>query len=118
MNRRNFLKTLGFGGSVSALSACGIDDNVYYTPIEQILPYVTRPEQVTPGTNSNFATAIGTGPRAWPVVADHRDGRVINVGANRLAPVPPAVPGTQLFDLQRHYSPDRWQGPRKAGAPI
>ena len=28
--------------SFSALSACGIDDNVYYTPIEQILPYVTR----------------------------------------------------------------------------
>ena len=36
MNRRDFLKTLGFGGSVSALSACHIDDNVYYTPVENV----------------------------------------------------------------------------------
>jgi Fe-S-cluster-containing dehydrogenase component/anaerobic selenocysteine-containing dehydrogenase len=116
MNRRDFLKTLSFGGSVSALSACGVDDNIYYTPIEQYLPYVTRPEQVTPGTNTNFATSIGKGPRAWPTVAVHRDGRVINVGANKLAPAnvaPPAVPTDALLELQRHYSPDRIQGPRK-----
>ncbi|MEQ1507440.1 MAG: hypothetical protein ABMB14_34745, partial [Myxococcota bacterium] len=118
MNRRNFLKSLGFGGSVSALAACGVDDNVYYTPIEHVLPYVTRPEQVTPGTNSNFATVIGTGPRAYPVVAVHRDGRVINVGANKLAPIPPLVPAAQLFDLQRHYSPDRITQPMKGGAPV
>src|SRR5688500_3529655 len=105
MKRRNFLKSLGFGGSVSALSACGIDDHVYYTHVEQILPYVVRPEQITPGTNIHFATSIGTGPRAWPVVAVHREGRVTNVSANRLAPVPPAVPASQLFELQRHYSP-------------
>src|SRR5687768_8639795 len=99
MNRRDFLKTLSFGGSVSALSACGIDNNVYYTPVEQILPYVTRPEQVTPGTNTHFATSVGKGPWAWPNVAVHREGRVINVGANKLAPAniaPPAVPSAFL----------------------
>ncbi|MEZ4240255.1 MAG: twin-arginine translocation signal domain-containing protein [Myxococcota bacterium] len=49
MNRRSFLKGLGLGGGVSALSACGVDDNLYYTPIEQVIPYVTHPEQVTRG---------------------------------------------------------------------
>ena len=39
MNRRDFLKALGLGTSVTAAQACNIDDNVYYTPIEQIIPY-------------------------------------------------------------------------------
>jgi Fe-S-cluster-containing dehydrogenase component/anaerobic selenocysteine-containing dehydrogenase len=113
MNRRSFLKSLGLGGGVSALSACGIDDNVYYTPIEQILPYVTRPEQVTPGVNTHFATSVGTGPNAWPVVSVHRDGRVINVSSNPRAPVPTSVSASHLLEVQRHYSPDRWQQPMR-----
>ena len=48
MNRRDFLNALGLGTATAGLSACGIDDNRYYTPVEQILPYVTRPEQTTP----------------------------------------------------------------------
>ena len=56
----------------SALAACGLDDNQYYTPIEDVLPYVARPEQVTPGTNSYFATTVGSGPHAYPNTAVHR----------------------------------------------
>ncbi|MFT5458850.1 MAG: hypothetical protein ACI9K2_005358, partial [Myxococcota bacterium] len=67
MNRRSFLKALGLGGGVSAISACGIDDNRYYTPVEQLLPYVVRPEQTTPGTNTYFATSVLSGPDAYPV---------------------------------------------------
>ena len=111
LNRRDFLKALGVTGGASALSACGIDDNRYYTPFESILPYVVRPEQVTPGTPTFFATSTTTGPNAWPVVANHREGRVINVGANLEAGFPSAVPKSAFFDLQRHYSPDRFRGP-------
>ncbi|MCA9493064.1 MAG: twin-arginine translocation signal domain-containing protein, partial [Myxococcales bacterium] len=117
MNRRDFLKALGLGGTVSAASACTLDDNVYFTPVEKVLPFVTRPEQTTPGTNSHFATTIGTGPRAWPVVSVHRDGRVINVGANDNTGVARAVTAANLFELQRHWSPDRVTAPRKDGAP-
>jgi Fe-S-cluster-containing dehydrogenase component/anaerobic selenocysteine-containing dehydrogenase len=118
MNRRDFLKALGLGTSVGAAQACNIDDNVYYTPIEQIVPYVTRPEQTTPGTFTQFATCVATGPSAWPAVAVHRDGRVTTVGANHAAPVPPAVGGSGFLALQRHYSPDRITAPRKDGAAI
>ncbi len=117
MNRRDFLKALGIGGGASAASACTLDDNVYYTPIEQYLPFVTRPEQTTPGTNSHFATTVGTGPRAWPVAAVHRDGRVVNVAANPASGFPRAIPTNLLFDLQRHYSPDRVTNARKDGSP-
>ena len=94
MNRRSFLKALGVGSGATTLSACGLDDNIYYTPIEQVLPYVVRPEQVTPGTPTYFATSIGTGPLAYPVLAIHREGRVTNVSANRQTPADPAVPAS------------------------
>ena len=116
LNRRDFLKAVGLSGTVSTVSACGWDDNRYYTPIEEILPYVVRPEQVTPGTPTFFATTITTGPHAHPVTARHRDGRVVNVGANKMASMAQAVPTKALFDLQRHYSPDREQAPREGGA--
>ncbi|MFT4625708.1 MAG: Fe-S-cluster-containing dehydrogenase component/anaerobic selenocysteine-containing dehydrogenase [Myxococcota bacterium] len=111
MNRRSFLKALGLGGGVSAISACGIDDNRYYTPVEQLLPYVVRPEQTTPGTNTYFATSVLSGPDAYPVTAVHRDGRVINVDINSQARTGPAVGAAALFELQRHFSPDRIHSP-------
>ena len=118
MDRRSFLKALGLGGGATALTGCGIDNNRYYTPVEDVLPYVVRPEQVTPGTNSFFATTVLSGPDAWPATSVHRDGRVINVGANHQAPFPPAVPSSALFELQRHFAPDRIAGPTKGGSPV
>ncbi len=112
LNRRDFIKALGLGGGVSALSACGLDDNRYYTPVEQLLPYVVKNEVHTPGTPTFFATTVATGPAAFPVTARHREGRVVNVGANTRAPWAPAVPAAALLGLQRHYSPDRYTGPR------
>jgi Fe-S-cluster-containing dehydrogenase component/anaerobic selenocysteine-containing dehydrogenase len=118
LNRRNFLKAVGVTGSATAVSACGLDDNRYYTPIEQILPYVVRPEQVTPGTPTFFATTVTTGPHAHAVTARHRDGRVINVGANEQFGMSRAVPTAALLELQRHYSPDRFQTPNESGAEL
>jgi anaerobic selenocysteine-containing dehydrogenase/Fe-S-cluster-containing dehydrogenase component len=118
MNRRDFLKALGLGTGVTAAQACTIDDNVYYTPIEQVVPYVTRPEQTTPGTFTAFATTVGYGPYAWPATASHREGRVVNVGANRAAPVAPAVTGAHFLALQRHWSPDRVTAPTQDGAAL
>ncbi len=116
MNRRDFLSAMGVGGGATALTACGIDDNLYFTPVETILPYVVRPEAVTPGTPTLFATTVVTGADAWPVLAVHREGRVINVMANRQTPLAAAVPAAALLELQRHYSPDRFAGPLDAGA--
>jgi len=117
MNRRSFLHALGIGGGAAA-AGCNRDDNRYYTPVEQVVPYLAHPVQTAPGTPNFFATTVGTGPRAWPVTALHREGRVVNVSANHYAyhetsvrpdesAVARAVAPSYLFELQRHYSPDR-----------
>jgi len=116
LNRRDFLKALGLTGGAGALTACGLDDNRTYTPIEKVIPYVVRPEQVTPGTPTFFATTVQSGPHAAPVTARHRDGRVITMGANTQAGVHPGVHSTALFEMQRTYSPDRIQQPAVGGA--
>jgi Fe-S-cluster-containing dehydrogenase component/anaerobic selenocysteine-containing dehydrogenase len=118
LNRRDFLKAVGLAGAATA-TACGWDDNWYRTPVEELLPYVVKPEQVTPGTPTFFATTITTGPNAWPVTGRHRDGRVVNVGANSQAPgFPGGVPKAALLELQRQYSPERVREPRAAGADL
>ena len=116
LNRRDFLKALGVSGGASALSACGLDTNNYTTPVEYILPYVVKPEQVTPGTPTFFATTVLRGPHARSVTARHRDGRVIFVSHNRYAPGRAAVSPADMFELQKHYSPDRLTGPTDGGA--
>jgi molybdopterin-containing oxidoreductase family iron-sulfur binding subunit len=114
LNRRDFLKALGLS-SVTAAGACnhGLDTNLYRTPIEDVLPYVVKPEQLTPGTPTFFATTVTSGPDAYPVLARHRDGRVINVDNNPRSSMPTGIPKASLLELQRLYSPDRYKAPQK-----
>ncbi|MEM6927642.1 MAG: hypothetical protein AAF602_11985, partial [Myxococcota bacterium] len=123
MNRRSFLHALGLGGGATA-AGCNWDDNRYYTPIEQVIPYLAHPIQTTPGAPSYFSTTVGRGPHAWPVTAVHREGRVLNVSGNQVAytesknakdqrTLHRGVSSGNLFELQRHYSPDRFQEPSR-----
>lgn len=118
LNRRDFLKALGLTGGAT-VAACGWDDNQYRSTIEQVLPYVVRAEQSVPGTPTFFATTVTTGPGAYPVLGNHREGRVVNVHANPEAvgaagahSFGPGVPKAALLELQRHFSPDRLRMPR------
>jgi hypothetical protein len=113
LNRRDFLKTVGLTGTVSAAAACRWDDNRYITPIENLLPYVLKQEDQVPGTPTFYATTVTTGPHAHPVNGRNREGRVVNVGVNPEAPWQNGVPAAALLGLQRHYSPDLVQGTQR-----
>ena len=119
LNRRDFLKALGLTG-VTAAGACnhGLDTNRYRTPIEDVLPYVVKPEQVTPGTPTYFATTIASGPDAYPVLAHHRDGRVINVASNPKSGMNRGIPKSAFLELQKMYSPDRLKAPMQGDAEV
>ena len=48
-NRRDFLKFLGFSVTAASLAACE-------TPVNKAIPYVIKPEEITPGVANWYAS--------------------------------------------------------------
>ncbi|MDP6931698.1 MAG: 4Fe-4S dicluster domain-containing protein [Myxococcota bacterium] len=111
LNRRSFLQVLGVTGA-SSLAAC--DPKV---PLENALPYVVTPDQIVPGLSTWFSTRCNECAAGCGVMARNREGRVVKLEGN---PDHPTSGGNLCAagqaGLQAPYSPDRFEGPMKAGA--
>ncbi|WP_437920969.1 TAT-variant-translocated molybdopterin oxidoreductase [Sphingobacterium sp. LRF_L2] len=70
--RRDFLKALGFGLGAVTLAACN------RTPVHKAVPYVIKPEEVTPGIPNYYASSFN----GQSVLIRTREGRPILVEAN------------------------------------
>lgn len=70
--RRDFLKVLGFGLGAVTLAACN------RTPIHKAVPYVIKPEEITPGIPNYYASSYN----GQSVLIRTREGRPILVEAN------------------------------------
>ncbi len=70
--RRDFLKALGFGLGAVTLAAC------QSTPIKHSIPYLIKPEEVTPGI-PNFYTSSFNGQS---ILVKTREGRPIKIEPN------------------------------------
>ncbi|MFT5725394.1 MAG: MoCo/4Fe-4S cofactor protein with predicted Tat translocation signal [Bacteroidia bacterium] len=75
-NRRDFLKFFGFSVSAVALAACN------KTPVKYAMPYIDKPEGVTPGHALYYATTCGVYNEGFPVMAKVREGRPIKLDGN------------------------------------
>ena len=110
--RRDFLKYLGFSTAAAALAAsCN-------TPVKQSVPYLNRPDDVTPGVANYYASTYVNGGDAIAVVVKQRDGRPIKIEGNELCPITKGGTNAQaqasVLDL---YDPTRLRHPlQKAGA--
>ena len=107
--RRDFLKALGFGVGAVTLAAC------QRTPVHKSVPYIIKPEEVTPGVANYYASSY----KGQSLVVKTREGRPIFVEAN-----PKALfggngvsPSTQasILDL---YDMSKLKGPRAEGENI
>jgi MoCo/4Fe-4S cofactor protein with predicted Tat translocation signal len=77
--RRDFLKYLGFSTAAATLAAsCKM-------PVRKAMPYVNRPETVTPGVAKYYATTFVQDGEVIPAVAKVRDGRPIKIEGNTLS---------------------------------
>ena len=85
-------------------------------PADTIVPYVRMPERVTPGQPLYFATALGVGGYAAPVVVKSDTGRPIKVEGN---PDHPACRGaTDAFaqcEILALYDPGRSRAVQRRG---
>ena len=77
-NRRDFLKFMGFGIAAAALASCE-------APVQKAIPYVVKPEEVTPGVANYYASTYFDGCDYCPIVVKTREGRPIKIEGNALS---------------------------------
>jgi MoCo/4Fe-4S cofactor protein with predicted Tat translocation signal len=70
--RRDFLKALGFGVGAVTLAAC------QKTPVHKSIPYLIRPEEVTPGVANYYASSY----EGQAILVKTREGRPIKIEGN------------------------------------
>lgn len=78
--RRDFLKFLGFSVAAASLAACE-------APIRKTIPYLIRPEQITPGIANYYASTYADGYDYASIVVKTREGRPIKIEGNTLSSV-------------------------------
>ncbi len=76
-SRRDFLKVMGFSTAAVALAACE-------TPVNRTIPYVLKPEEVTPGVANFYATTFYDGHDYASILVKTREGRPIKIEGNDL----------------------------------
>lgn len=74
-NRRDFLKFLGFSVTAATVAACE-------TPVIHSIPYVNKPEQITPGIPTYYASTYFDGVDYASILVKTREGRPIHIKGN------------------------------------
>ena len=74
--RRDFLKFLGFSVAAATVAACE-------APVTKAIPYVNKPENVTPGMATWYASTYYDGNSYASILVKTREGRPIYIKGNR-----------------------------------
>ena len=105
LSRRGFLKVMGASMALAGLTGCA-----FSAPDEKIVPYVNKPDAMTPGIPLFFATAMPLGGYATGLLVRSNEGRPTKVEGN---PDHPASLGaTDVYaqaSILSLYDPDRSQ---------
>jgi molybdopterin-containing oxidoreductase family iron-sulfur binding subunit len=74
-SRRDFLKFMGFSLGAATLAACE-------APVIKSIPYVNKPEEITPGVANWYASTFYDGEDFASVLVKTREGRPIHISGN------------------------------------
>jgi MoCo/4Fe-4S cofactor protein with predicted Tat translocation signal len=102
LHRRDFLRLMGASVALAGLGACTKQ------PIEKIVPYVDRPEELIPGKPLYFASATTFAGYAQGIVVTSNEGRPTKIEGNREHPA--SLGATSIWaqaDVLDLYDPDR-----------
>ena len=76
--RRDFLKYVGFTTAAASLAACE-------GPVVKSIPYIIKPDDITPGVAEYYATTVADGFDFANVLVKVREGRPIKIEPNKEA---------------------------------
>lgn len=105
LDRRDFLKLTGAGAGTALAAGCS--DHV-----EQLIPYVVQPEEITPGNPVYYASTCTECSVGCGIHVKTREGRPIKIEGNPDHPVNRGrLCARGQAAAERSYSPDRIRGP-------
>ncbi|MBK6525841.1 MAG: TAT-variant-translocated molybdopterin oxidoreductase [Crocinitomicaceae bacterium] len=108
--RRDFLKFLGFSVAAATLAACE-------APVVKAVPYVVKPEDVTPGVANWYASSYYDGYSYASVLVKTREGRPIHIKGNRDHGFTNGAINPQIAaSVLSLYDGERLKGPQMTGA--
>jgi len=106
LKRRDFLKVVGASGAGAGVLGCSTEK------VENLMPYVTPPEEITPGVATWYSTVCGECEAGCGMWVRTQEGRVVKVEGNPNDPVSKgALCSKGHSSLQGLYNPDRFKGP-------
>jgi molybdopterin-containing oxidoreductase family iron-sulfur binding subunit len=110
ITRREMVTLLGASLSLAGLAGCR-------RPVEEIVPYVTAPEEIVPGIPRYYATTMPFGRSAYGLIVESHEGRPTKIEGN---PSHPSTLGASSSRVQASvlglYDPDRSQSITLKGA--
>lgn len=109
--RRDFLKFLGFSVAAATVAACE-------APVTKAIPYVNKPENVTPGMPTWYASTYYDGNSYASILVKTREGRPIYIKGNKDFGITHGATNPQIIaSVLGLYDSSRLTGPKmKSGA--
>ena len=110
VTRRDMIMLLGASLSLAGLAGCR-------RPVEEIVPFVTAPEEIVPGIPRYYATTMPFRRSAYGLIVESHEGRPTKIEGN---PSHPSTLGASSSRVQASvlglYDPDRSQSVTQKGA--
>ena len=108
--RRDFLKFLGFSVAAATVAACE-------APVTKAIPYVNKPENVTPGMPTWYASTYYDGVSYASILVKTREGRPIYIKGNKEFGITGGGSNPQIIaSVLGLYDSARLQNPVEGGA--
>ena len=104
-SRRDFLKYVGFSTAAVSLAACE-------GPVIKSIPYVVKPDDITPGVADYYATSIANGYDFANILVKVREGRPIKIEPNRLAKISGTTNARVQASVLSLYDNNRLKAPQ------
>lgn len=107
--RRDFLKYLGFGVAAATLAACE-------SPVTKAIPYINKPEEITPGKANYYASTYYDGNDFAPILVKAREGRPIHIVGNKESKLTKGAINSRIAaSVLSLYDNNRLKNPLKNG---